>query len=218
MSSFKACIFDLDGVITDTAHYHYLAWQRLASSVGVVFDQADNDQLKGVGRMESLEYILAKSDRVFSPAEKAVLAHHKNEDYKNLIREISPANILPGIREGFDWLKAKGWKIGLASASRNAPQVIRSLGIADVFDYVADAGAIPNGKPAPDIFLDVARAFGLKGDECIGVEDAAAGVAAIKAAGMTAIGIGDASVLKEADIILPQTDFLLENGLKMLAG
>ncbi|WP_417464746.1 beta-phosphoglucomutase [Kordiimonas sp.] len=218
MSCFRACIFDLDGVITDTAHYHFLAWQRLARSVGVEFDLADNDQLKGVGRMESLEFILAKSARVFSDPEKDALAHQKNEDYKELIREISPKDILPGIQEAFDWLKAEGWKIGLASASRNAPQVISSLGIEGVFDYVADAGVIPNGKPAPDIFLDVAEAFGLRGSECIGVEDAAAGVTAIKAAGMTAIGVGGAETLREADVVLPTTEMLLENGLKALVG
>ncbi|WP_262690625.1 beta-phosphoglucomutase [Kordiimonas aestuarii] len=216
--AFKACIFDLDGVITDTAHFHFLAWQRLAHSLGIAFDHADNDQLKGVGRMQSLEYILAKSSRAYSEAEKETLAHQKNEDYKTLIQEISPADMLPGILPAFDWLKARGWKIGLASASRNAPVVIEGLGIAKVFDYVADAGAIPNGKPAPDIFLDVANAFGLEGGECLGVEDAAAGVTAIKAAGMTAIGIGDAYVLAHADIILPQTGILVSEGFEKVAG
>lgn len=214
--SFRACIFDLDGVITDTAHYHFLAWQRLAHSLDLPFDHADNDQLKGVGRMESLEFILAKSDRTFTDEEKARLAHEKNEDYKTLIREISPADMLPGILDAFDWLEGRGIRIGLASASRNAPVVIAGLGIAERFDYVADAGAIPNGKPAPDIFLDVAKAFGLSGAECIGVEDAAAGVTAIKAAGMRAIGIGDSTVLAEADIILPNTDVLVAEGLERI--
>ncbi|WP_020399569.1 beta-phosphoglucomutase [Kordiimonas gwangyangensis] len=214
--SFKACIFDLDGVITDTAHYHFLAWQRLAHSLDLPFDHADNDQLKGVGRMESLEFILAKSDRTFTDEEKARLAHEKNEDYKNLIREISPADMLPGILDAFDWLEGRGIRIGLASASRNAPVVIAGLGIAERFDYVADAGAIPNGKPAPDIFLDVVNAFGLTGAECIGVEDAAAGVTAIKAAGMRAIAIGDSTVLAEADIILPNTDVLVAEGLERI--
>lgn len=214
--TFKACIFDLDGVITDTAHYHFLAWQRLAHSLGLPFDHADNDQLKGVGRMESLEFILAKSNRTFTDEEKARLAHEKNEDYKTLIREITPADMLPGILDAFDWLEGRGIRIGLASASRNAPVVIEGLGIAGRFDYVADAGAIPNGKPAPDIFLDVANAFGLDGHECIGVEDAAAGVTAIKAAGMTAIGIGDSTILAQADLVLPHTDTLVSEGFSRL--
>ncbi len=214
--TYKACIFDLDGVITDTAHYHFLAWQRLAHSLGLPFEEEDNHQLKGVGRMESLEFILAKSDRAFSHAEKVRLAHEKNEDYKKLIEEISPADLLPGIPEAFDWLKKRSIRIGLASASRNAPVVIKGLGIADRFDYVADAGAIPNGKPAPDIFLDVAGAFGLDGQECLGVEDAAAGVTAIKAAGMTAIGIGDSAILAHADLVLSRTDNLVSEGFARL--
>lgn len=205
-----ACIFDLDGVITDTAHYHFLAWQRLAHSLGIDFDETDNDRLKGVGRMESLAYILAKSGRTFSHDEQVALAQRKNDDYKQLIRDITPADLLPGIRDAMVWLQQKKWRIGLASASRNAPQVIESLQIADVFDYVADAGQIPNGKPAPDIFLDVAQAFGLSVTQCLGVEDAASGVTAIKAAGMYAVGIGSPKILGHADIVLPTPEGLAE--------
>jgi len=205
-----ACIFDLDGVITDTAHYHFLAWQRLAHSLGIDFDEADNERLKGVGRMESLAYILAKTDRPFTDAERNKLAAQKNEDYKELIKGITPGDLLPGIPEAFNWLRANNWLIGLASASRNAPQVIESLQVADVFDYVADAGKIPNGKPAPDIFFDVAQAFGLPSSKCLGVEDAASGVTAIKAAGMYAVGIGSAETLAHADIILPTPEGLAE--------
>jgi len=214
--AFKACIFDLDGVITDTAHYHFLAWKRLAESVDVPFDEEDNHQLKGVGRMESLAYILAKSDRTFDEAARERLAEQKNDDYKNLIREISPADLLPGIVEAFDWLTERGIKIGLASASKNARPVIESLGVADRFHYVADAAQIPRGKPAPDIFLDVATAFGLSPEDCIGVEDAAAGVTAIKSAGMTAIGIGDPVILAHADLILPDTADLAGKGFERL--
>jgi len=206
----KACIFDLDGVVTDTAHFHFLAWQRLAHSVGVDFGLADNDKLKGVGRMESLDYILAKTSRDYSDSIRQELADKKNNDYKELINSITPDHILPGITAAFDWLKKEGWKIGLASASRNAPQVLRSLAIEDIFDYVADAGQIARGKPAPDIFLDVADAFRLPPNKCLGIEDAAAGVTAIKAAGMRAIGIGDPEVLYEADMILPTPERLVE--------
>ncbi len=206
-----ACIFDLDGVITDTAHYHFLAWQRLAHSLGIDFDEADNDRLKGVGRMESLAYILAKTDRPFTDAECHALAAQKNDDYKELIKGITPDDLLPGIPEAFDWLRANNWLVGLASASRNAPQVIESLQVGGMFDYVADAGKIPNGKPAPDIFLDVAQAFSLPVSKCLGVEDAASGVTAIKAAGMYAVGIGSTETLAHADIILPTPEGLAEH-------
>lgn len=208
--AYYACIFDLDGVITDTAHYHFLAWQRLAHSLGVAFDEVDNDRLKGVGRMESLAYILEKTDRAFTEEEHHALATQKNEDYKKLIQGITPDDLLPGVQEAFDWLRANDWLIGLASASRNAPQVIESLQVADMFDYVADAGQIPKGKPAPDIFLDVARALGIPVRHCLGVEDAASGVTAIKAAGMYAVGIGSAEILGHADIILPTPEGLAE--------
>ncbi|TNE60473.1 MAG: beta-phosphoglucomutase [Alphaproteobacteria bacterium] len=216
--AFQACIFDLDGVITDTAHYHYLAWKRLAEGLGIPFDEEDNHQLKGVGRMESLAYILDKSDRVFDQAERELLAAKKNDDYKQLIRSISADDLLPGIMLAFDWLDTRGLKIGLASASKNAGEVIRSLGIEGRFHYVADAALIPRGKPAPDIFLDVANAFGIAPEQCIGVEDAAAGVTAIKAAGMTAIGIGEKTILGHADLVLPDTADLADKGLAKLVG
>ncbi|WP_308909169.1 beta-phosphoglucomutase [Pseudokordiimonas caeni] len=215
--TYRACIFDLDGVITDTAHYHFLAWKALADGLGIPFDEDDNHHLKGVGRMESLDFILARSDRTFDATTRDRLATEKNDHYKTLIKGISPADLLPGIIEAFDWLDARGIRIGLASASKNAPEVIAGLGIADRFHYVADAGAIPRGKPAPDIFLDVANAFGIAPEDAIGVEDAAAGVTAIKAAGMRAVGIGDAAILREADLVLPDTSRLAANGLAVLA-
>lgn len=206
---FQACIFDLDGVITDTARYHYLAWRTLAQSLDIDFTEEDNDKLKGVGRMESLDYILAKSPCEFSDVAREVLAAEKNDQYMALISTITPEAMLPGISDAFDWLKEQGVKIGLASASRNAPQVIESLGIADEFDYVADAGAIPNGKPAPDIFLDVAKALKVTPSNCVGVEDAVAGVTAIKSAGMYAVGIGAPDILTEADVVMPTPEGLV---------
>lgn len=206
----RTCIFDLDGVVTDTAHYHFLAWQRLAQSVGVDFTEEDNHALKGVGRMESLAIILDRAEGTYDEQARAALAHDKNAHYQDLIGGISPADLLPGIADAFAWLKDHRWRIGLASASRNAPAVIESLGITDVFDYVADAGAIPNGKPAPDIFLDVAVSLGTSPADCIGVEDAVSGVTAIKSAGMFAAGIGDPAVLTQADIVLPTPEGLIQ--------
>jgi len=206
----RTCIFDLDGVVTDTAHYHFLAWQRLARSVGVDFTEEDNHALKGVGRMESLAIILDRADGHFDQQAREALAAGKNAHYKELIGGISPSDLLPGVSDAFAWLKGHRWRIGLASASRNAPAVIESLGIADVFDYVADAGSIPNGKPAPDIFLDVSKTLGVAPADCIGVEDAVSGVTAIKSAGMYAAGIGDPAVLTEADIVMPTPEGLIQ--------
>ncbi|MES2113826.1 MAG: beta-phosphoglucomutase [Pseudomonadota bacterium] len=200
---FKAVIFDLDGVITDTAHYHYLAWKRLAESQGVHFDHAFNENLKGIDRMGSLEMILASAGRVYSQQEKLALADEKNEHYKTLIDTMSAADLLPGAVQALDAVRAAGLKIGLASVSKNAFTVLDHLGIAAKFDYVVDAATIVRGKPDPEIFLKAARELGVAPADCLGVEDAVAGVAAIKGAGMYALGIGKPEVLTQADRVIP---------------
>lgn len=199
----QAFIFDLDGVITDTAEHHFHAWKMLADRLGIPFGREDNEKLKGVGRLESLELILETSARVFSPEEKTALTDRKNADYLELIASLTPEDVLPGVAQAFEALKRRHIRIGLASASKNAAFVVDRLGMTAQFDYIADAGKIARGKPAPDIFLDVANAFGLPASACIGVEDAAAGVEAIKSAGMFAVGIGEASVLSRADLVFP---------------
>lgn len=203
MSRFKAVIFDLDGVITDTARYHYLAWKRLADSQGVHFDEEANEHLKGIDRMGSLDLILAGSPRQYTPEEKLALAHDKNEHYKELISSMSPADLLPGAVQALDACRAAGLKIGLASVSKNAFSVLDSLGIRDKFDYVVDAATIARGKPDPEIFLKAARELGVAPADCLGVEDAVAGVASIKSAGMFALGIGDPAILTQADVVIP---------------
>ncbi|TWI63034.1 beta-phosphoglucomutase [Pseudoduganella lurida] len=202
-SRYAAVIFDLDGVITDTARYHYLAWKRLADGEGVHFDEAANEHLKGIDRMGSLELILASATRAYSDAEKLALATEKNEHYKELIATMSPADLLPGAVAALDTCRAAGLKIGLASVSRNAFTVLDRLGITDKFDYIVDAGTIAKGKPDPEIFLKAARELGVAPGDCFGVEDAVAGVASIKSAGMYAIGVGDPAVLTEADQVIP---------------
>jgi beta-phosphoglucomutase len=199
---FKAVIFDLDGVITDTAHYHYLAWKRLAQSQGVHFDHAFNENLKGIDRMGSLEMILASAGRAYSQQEKLALADEKNEHYKTLIDTMSAADLLPGAVQALDAVRAAGLKIGLASVSKNAFTVLDHLGIAGKFDYVVDAATIARGKPDPEIFLKAARELGVAPADCLGVEDAVAGVAAIKGAGMYALGIGRPEVLAQADKVI----------------
>jgi len=199
----KAVIFDLDGVITDTARYHYLAWKRLAESQGVHFDEAFNEHLKGIDRMGSLDLILASSSRSYTQDEKLALAHEKNEHYKELIATMSPDDLLPGAVAALDACRAAGLKIGLASVSKNAFSVLDMLGITGKFDYVVDAATIACGKPDPEIFLKAARELGVDPADCMGVEDAVAGVASIKSAGMYALGIGDPQVLRQADKVIP---------------
>jgi beta-phosphoglucomutase len=200
---FKAVIFDLDGVITDTAHYHFLAWKRLADSVGAPFDEAFNEQLKGVDRMGSLDLILARAPRAYAPEEKRRLADAKNGHYQELIATMTPADLLPGALRALEDVRAAGLRIGLASVSRNAFTVLDRLGIRDRFDDVVDAATIVNGKPDPEIFLTAAAHLGVAPADCLGVEDAAAGVASIKDAGMVAVGVGSRDVLHRADHVIP---------------
>jgi beta-phosphoglucomutase len=212
VSRFKAVIFDLDGVITDTAHYHYLAWKRLAESEGVAFDEAFNEQLKGIDRMGSLDLILAGASRDYSPQEKLALADTKNLHYQQLIATMSAADLLPGAVAALDAVRAAGLKIGLASVSKNAFSVLDRLGIRDRFDDVVDAGLLENSKPHPEIFLTAAGHLGVAPADCLGVEDAVAGVASIKAAGMFALGVGSPQVLTQADVVIPDlSHFRLED-------
>jgi beta-phosphoglucomutase len=203
---FKAVIFDLDGVITDTARYHYLAWKRLADSVDAPFDEAFNEELKGVDRMGSLELILARAPRAYAPEEKLALADTKNRHYQELIATMTPGDLLPGALRALEQVRAAGLRIGLASVSKNAFTVLDRLGIRDRFDDVVDAALIRNSKPHPEIFLTAAEHLGVAPRDCLGVEDAAAGVASIKDAGMFAVGVGDARVLYRADRVIPSME------------
>lgn len=200
----KAVIFDLDGVITDTAKYHYEAWKKIADELGIPFDIEYNEKLKGVSRMESLCLILDNGPGRDSLTleEKNELCERKNEIYKELIGALKPSDILPGINEFISELKKDHILIGLASVSKNAPEILNRLELRDSFDYMADAATVERSKPYPDVFIDNLINLGVSPSEAIGVEDAESGIEAIHRAGMKAVGIGNEKVLKDADIIL----------------
>ncbi|MHC0039030.1 beta-phosphoglucomutase [Pseudoneobacillus sp. C159] len=206
----QAFIFDLDGVITDTAEYHYLAWKALGEELGIPFTREFNEELKGVSRMDSLEKILALGDRQgdFTSEEKEALATKKNEHYVRLIAGISPEDILPSIRGLISEIKEGGYRLGLASVSKNAFTVMDSLDLTKEFDVIVDAATIKKGKPDPEIFLTAAKLLEVDPSACIGIEDAAAGVDSIKGAGMFAVGVGSAESLAKADLIYSTTEAL----------
>lgn len=211
----NAFIFDLDGVITDSAEYHYLAWKALGEDIGIPFDREFNETLKGVSRTESLERILRHGGREndFSPEEKERLATKKNEHYVSLISKITSDDILPGVESFLNELKVAGYKIGMASASKNALLVTRQLGLLHAFDHIVDAATVVDSKPHPEVFLKAAEALAVDPKDCIGVEDAVAGVEAIHAAGMLAVGIGDPAVLTDADLVFTDTTGLTLNNV-----
>ncbi|EMT40077.1 MULTISPECIES: beta-phosphoglucomutase [Thermoanaerobacter] len=213
MARYQGVIFDLDGVITDTARYHYLAWKKLADELGIYFDEVINERLKGVSRLQSLEIILEKSDKKYSQEEKEYYANKKNEYYKEMIKKITPEDLLPGVERFIEELKKRGIKTAIASVSKNAFTVVENLKIKDKFDYIVDANEIKHGKPDPEIFLNAAEHLGIPPEKCIGIEDSAAGITAIKKAGMYAVGVGNPETVKEADLILKdlsETDKILE--------
>ena len=199
----KAVIFDLDGVIADTAIVHHAAWKRLADEIGVPFDDATGERMKGVDRRGSLDILLQAATHSYTEAEKHTLATRKNDYYRERIEHLGPRDLLPGARAAIEQVRQAGLKVALASASRNAGLLLERLGIADLFDAIVDANRISRSKPDPEIFLAAANALGVAPDECIGVEDAAAGIASIHAAGMAAVGIGQPLVLAKADLVLP---------------
>lgn len=211
MSNIKAFIFDSDGVITESSEFHYRAWKALANSIGIDFDRNFNENLKGVSRLESLEriLILGGKDRSYTLEEKMELADWKNAIYKQMIRDITPADLFEGIQELFQKLRSRMIKIAIASVSRNAQAIIGRLGIEKYIDYIVNVDEIKSSKPAPDIFLKAAEVLGVKPEECVGIEDAEVGIEAIKAAGMLAVGVGTPQKMHAADIVFASPEELM---------
>lgn len=205
----KAVIFDLDGVIADTAKYHYIAWKNMANKIGIEIDEIFNEKLKGISRMGSLELILEHGGKSgqFSEQEKQRLATEKNDEYLELLNELSARDVLPGITELLADLKTRNYGIALASASRNAPQILAALDIAGYFPVIADPAAVRQGKPAPDIYLAAAAQLKIEPVNCVGIEDAAAGVQAVRDAGMKSIAVGsdEAIINSGADVVVENT-------------
>ncbi|WP_068614332.1 beta-phosphoglucomutase [Paenibacillus tuaregi] len=205
----KGAIFDLDGVIVDTAKYHYLAWRSLAEELGFEFTEEDNERLKGVSRMESLN-ILLEIGRIDAPdEERERMAASKNERYVEFISRLDESELLPGVRAYLTDLRSKGVKIALGSASKNAEFILSKLNIRGLFDAVVDGNQVVNAKPDPEVFLIACRKLGLEPAECVVFEDAAAGVQAAIAAGMGVVGIGRADLLPGADKVVSGVDELL---------
>jgi beta-phosphoglucomutase len=207
-----AAIFDLDGVIVDTAKYHYLAWKKLASEFGVDLSLEDNERLKGVSRMDSLDIILALGDLQFSEAEKLAMADKKNAWFVDYVNQMKPDEILPGAKALLESCRAKGIKVALGSSSKNAKTVLNLLNITSLFDVIVDGTMIKNSKPHPEIFLLGASLLNVPSNQCIVFEDAEAGVEAALAAGMRCIGLGSPIQLGKANLVIPDLkNFTIED-------
>lgn len=196
--SFANAIFDLDGVLVDTAELHYLAWKHVADELGVPFDRKKNERLRGVPRMRSLEIVV--EDLPSRPAAMEALATRKNALYVESIQQLTPADLLPGVRTLLTVLRSHGVRLALGSSSRNARAVIERLGIASLLDAVVDGDGFAHAKPAPDVFLNAARLLDVEPATCVVVEDAQSGIEAAKAAGMFAVGIARDEPLHGADL------------------
>ena len=207
----KAVIFDLDGVIVDTANYHYLAWKRLALELGFDLTLDQNELLKGVSRMRSLDIILDLGGIKLSASEKERFANKKNGWFVEFVNEMKPEEIFPGVKDLLRSIRAQGLKVALASSSKNAPSVIRLLNIQNEFDAVVDGTMIIHSKPDPEIFLLAAKKLGIEPASCVVFEDAEAGVEAALAAGMKCVGVGSAEQLGKANLVIAKTaDFKLQ--------
>ncbi len=198
----EACIFDLDGVIVDTAKYHFLAWKRLADNLKIPFSEIDNERLKGVSRMDSLEIILEIGKRALDKKKKVEYANLKNHWYVDYIEKMTPEEILPGSLEFIYELKKENIKIAIGSASRNTPLILNRVNLTEVFDAVADGNIVHKAKPDPAVFLTAAKMLKVKPGKCVVFEDAAAGIQAALKAGMMCVGIGNEEVLTRAHLVV----------------
>ncbi len=209
--NYRAVIFDLDGVICHTDKYHFQAWKSLADQLGIYFDEQINNRLRGVSRMESLEIILERyAGEALSDERKQQLASDKNDIYRRLLNNMSPADLSDCVPAALNQLRELGWKLAIGSSSKNAPFILEQIGLGGYFDAISDGNNISFSKPDPEIFLKAARYLGLEPELCIVVEDAEAGVEAAHRAGMPAIAIGDAANQGKGDFRIREFSELIE--------
>lgn len=198
----KACLFDLDGVIVDTAKYHYVAWREIAEELGFVFTEEDNEKLKGVSRIRSLEILLEIGGISLDDESKTLLAQKKNSLYLQYVLKMRPDEVLPGAREFLTDCRNNNLGIGLGSASKNATTILNLLQITHLFDAIIDGNKVTKAKPDPEVFLTGARELGVLPQNCVVFEDAEAGIEAAMAANMFSVGIGNPVILKKADFVV----------------
>ncbi|WP_297333996.1 beta-phosphoglucomutase [Flavobacterium sp.] len=194
----KAFIFDLDGVIVDTAKYHFLAWQKLAQQLGIEFTHEHNEQLKGVSRVRSLDIILGLGNTEASQEDKDTWLKQKNEEYLTYINNMDESEILEGVVPVLQYLRQNGQPIALGSASKNAKPILEKVNILHYFDAIVDGNDVSNAKPDPEVFLQAAQKLGMPAQGAVVFEDSVAGVQAANIANMVSVGIGDKAVLHEA--------------------
>ncbi|MFO7674543.1 MAG: beta-phosphoglucomutase [Lutibacter sp.] len=211
-----AFIFDLDGVIVDTAKYHYLAWRNLANALGFDFTEAQNELLKGVSRIQSLEILLSIGKVNLSEEKKQVLLLQKNKEYLEYVNKMTSEEILPGVNDLLNFLEINDIRYALGSASKNAPLILEKVGLLNRFTAIVDGNDVSKAKPDPEVFLIGAKKLGMKPENCVVVEDAIAGVQAANAAKMISIGIGDLNVLYEADYVFKDMTAITPDFLKNL--
>ena len=202
-------IFDLDGVLVFTDNFHYQAWKRLADELGIYFDETINNRLRGVSRMASLEIVLEKSEKQYTDKEKAEFADRKNGYYRELLKTMTPEDVSEPVRRTLAELRRRGHKFAIGSSSKNTKFILERVALSDAFDAISDGTNISRSKPDPEVFQKAAEFLGEDPENCIVIEDAYAGIDAAKAAGMRAIGIGDAAFYKKADWRIQSFDEIL---------
>ncbi len=210
MRDFDAVIFDLDGVICYTDEYHYQAWKAMADSIGVSFDREINNRLRGVSRMASLDIVLEKYHGELSEAEKEELADQKNEIYKKLLAQMSPADLSDEVKSTLDELRRRGYQLAIGSSSKNAPFILRQIGLGEYFEAVSDGNNITRSKPDPEVFEKAAKMLWVGAKRCLVVEDAVSGAEAAHRGGMKAACVGDASRAGAGDYNMRSVKDLLE--------
>lgn len=208
MTEYLGAIFDLDGVLIDTAKYHFLAWKKLADQLGIPFTEEENERLKGVSRIKSLDILLSLGNKSYSEDQRNKFMEQKNEEYVRHISQMNEREILPGVVELLNHLKDRNLKIALGSASKNAGLILKNTKLQDYFDVIVDGNDVSKAKPDPEVFLMGAKRMGIPASQCIVFEDAYAGIEAAKKAGMLSIGVGNRKNLPHADVLVETLEYL----------